>query len=328
MTGVVLELAIAAVGLCCPVGLTAPTACAAMRAGISRFDELDYVDEGGEPLYGARVSVIEDARADRRCAALLSCALTDLRRGAWAELVERCPAILVTAGNRPRIERALIEVMPCPPIAIVRGGPGVDLVALEQAAALLRADRAKHVLVCAADSSVNARALLSLREHGRLRADGNPQGVLPGEAAACLLLERATSTGMSSVVSLGVAHELATLDNNLALRATGLSEAMRQALAAANCELHDVDWRLANHGDEHFFVKEHSLALARLLERPKAALPLWQPSELIGDVGVAAGLTQIIWATQAWARAYAPGRTVLCACSDPEGRRSAVVVRR
>jgi 3-oxoacyl-[acyl-carrier-protein] synthase-1 len=218
--------------------------------------------------------------------------------------------------------------MPKPPISIVRGGPGADLLALEQAAALLDAGRASQVLICAVDSSINARALHCLREAGRLRTSSNPHGVIPGEAAACLLVERGGSgTAGMSVVSLGVGLEPATLSNDVPVRAEGLSGALRRALEAANCRLDDVDWRLANHGDEGFFVKEHSLALARLLEAPKPALPLWQPAEFIGDLGVAAGLTQIIWATQAWVRGYAPGRTAMCICSDPEGPRIAALVR-
>jgi 3-oxoacyl-[acyl-carrier-protein] synthase-1 len=328
MRGVVIDLQIAGVGLYCPVGLTAQTACAAMRAGLSRFEELDYVDQHGELLYGSRVPVIEDSLAHRRCAALLSGALANLLRDVDPQVVACCPSVLATGPHRPRTERALVEVMPNPPVAIVRGGPGADLLALEQAAPLLGADRgARHVLICAADSSINARALHRLRESGRLRSSSNPHGVLPGEAAACVLVERASTGGAIRVVSLGVADEPATLGNDAPLRAEGLSNALRRALEAANCELNDVDWRLANHGDEGFFVKEHSMALARLLAVPKAALPLWQPAEFVGDLGVAAGLTQIIWATQAWARGYAPGRTALCICSDPEGPRTAVLVR-
>jgi 3-oxoacyl-[acyl-carrier-protein] synthase I len=144
-----------------------------------------------------------------------------------------------------------------------------------------------------------------------------------------LLVERARADAPAiTLASLGVAVDPATLANDVPVRAQGLTTAIHDALANAGIDMAAVDWRLVNHGDEGMFVKEQDLALARLLTTPKPSLPLWQPAEYIGEVGVAGGLTQIIWTTQAWARGYAPGPTALCMGSDPAGPRAAVVVRR
>lgn len=42
---------IRAAGMACPVGLTAATACAAMRAGISRFGETEYLGNDASPSW-------------------------------------------------------------------------------------------------------------------------------------------------------------------------------------------------------------------------------------------------------------------------------------
>jgi 3-oxoacyl-[acyl-carrier-protein] synthase-1 len=301
-----------------------------MRAGISVFEELDFVDHRGEPLYGSFVRAIASSLPWERSAALLDGALADIER--WCpepKALDHVPTILVTRGGRqPKTERALLEVLPSVPVEIVRGGPTAGLEALGRAATLLAEGRGTKVLICAVESTICGQQLHALRAAGRLRGPDNPHGVLPGEAAACLLVERARpGTGPASIlVSLGVGVDAATFSNDIPIRAEGLTLAVRTALEIAGLDMFAVDWRLANHGDEGMFVKEQDLVLARLLETPKLAMPLWQPAEFIGELGVAAGLTQIIWALQAQARDYAPGPTALCICSDPAGRRAVVVI--
>jgi hypothetical protein len=47
---------ITSTGMVCAVGLNAAAACAAMRAGIVRFEELPYYHTEGEPIIGAMVA--------------------------------------------------------------------------------------------------------------------------------------------------------------------------------------------------------------------------------------------------------------------------------
>jgi len=62
---------IIATGMLSPVGLTAASACAAKRAGISAFEDLP-VEYRGEPIVGTVVPGIEPGvRPDRRLAELL-----------------------------------------------------------------------------------------------------------------------------------------------------------------------------------------------------------------------------------------------------------------
>jgi 3-oxoacyl-[acyl-carrier-protein] synthase-1 len=327
VSGVALDLSIVGQGLCCPVGVTAPSACIAMSAGITAFEELDYVDERSEPIYGARLALVEEGRPELRCAELLRRALRHVRPAMTQQELATLPMILVTSRIHPGLGAALAKAMPRPLVANLVGGPGTDLLALHEAAAWLAASGERRIVVCAVDCLTTARSLRNLRETGRLRTSTNPQGVMPGEAAACLVLERGAKDAAGTIVALGVGDEPATFDNDEPMRALGLSEAMRAALAAGGCTLHDVDWRLTNVGDEWLFVKEQSLALARLLDSPKSKFPLWQHAEFIGELGVASGLVQIMWAAHEWARGTAPGERALCMCSDPEGPRSAVLVR-
>ncbi|NVB36551.1 hypothetical protein G6O69_01815 [Pseudenhygromyxa sp. WMMC2535] len=211
--------------------------------------------------------------------------------------------------------------------ATMRGGSPTAFDALPAAARWI-AEGAPHVLLCAVDCQLGALELQALRQSRRLREPGNPHGIIPGEAAACLLVSAFDAhRGGLEIASHGAAHEVATLLNDAPVRGLGLTEAIRSALVSARVDMDHVGWRLVDHADETMFVKEHDMALARLLRAPRSDVPTWQPAAFIGDVGAASGLVEIIWAMQAWARGYAPGRVALCTCSDPSGPRAAVVVR-
>src|SRR5438067_9658402 len=66
------------VGMVCSVGLSAPAACAAMRAGIAKFDELPYTNQSYQPVVGAAVPGLDFAlKRSQRLVDMLALALTD-----------------------------------------------------------------------------------------------------------------------------------------------------------------------------------------------------------------------------------------------------------
>src|SRR6185436_2452170 len=64
--------------------------------------------------------------------------------------------------------------------------------AVEQARVLIDGKKADGVVVAAADSLLNGPALAWLETQGRLKTELNPDGIIPGEAAAALWLQAAT----------------------------------------------------------------------------------------------------------------------------------------
>lgn len=221
-----LNLALTGVGLHCPLGPTAAAACAAMRARLNRFEDLAFTDQAPYAYVGSFVPEITDPLPSRRAAALLDGALLDLTQS-WPDpsLIRRIPTVLAIPDFGIHFARTVIDRLPTRPGTILRGGNTIGLELLEAAARLLD-QGTSHVLVCAADSRVTGRGLLALREAGRLRGQSTPQGVIPGEAAACLLVERARP-GMIHLAALGLGTEPATFANDLPLRVEGLTTAWR-----------------------------------------------------------------------------------------------------
>jgi 3-oxoacyl-[acyl-carrier-protein] synthase-1 len=178
-------------------------------------------------------------------------------------------------------------------------------------------------LVCAVDSYLNASTLYWLDAHDRLKRASHSDGLIPGEAAAVVLLQRAPVRDGVKVQGLGFGQEAAPVLSTDPLLGRGLAQAAGGALSEAQWGFHDLDFRLADVTGESYGFREHTLAEARLVTRVrKEPQPLWHAAEFIGDPGAAAGLVQLAWLTHAITRGYAPGPRALCFASALAGRRA------
>jgi 3-oxoacyl-[acyl-carrier-protein] synthase-1 len=333
---VTLGLGVAALGLACPLGLSARAACVAIRAGINARQELPYTDAQGEPLIGAMLERIAPHQPRRHRWLALTCyALFDMLGERMAEFLAQVPLVLVlpdpeaaTPQGIEQLRRDLAAQLDVelPPrfFHVVVGGASAGLRALANARTLLAT--APACIVLAADSLVDARTLLALQQRRRLVTSTQPDGLHPGEAAACVLLQPAPRPSWGSVVGLGVGHEPASFDNDIPLRAEGLVQATRAALVEAGLALHDLDFRMCDATGESFVFKEHALLPARLLRRRKETFPLWLSAAMLGHVGTAAGLCGLVITLDACARGHAPGQRALLLASGDEGERAAAVV--
>lgn len=230
-----------------------------------------------------------------------------------------------------RVERRLERRFHSGLSRVLTGGSAAGFQALEAARKVLGERRATACLVCAVDSFLNARSLLWLEEHGRLKTERNADGVIPGEAAACVRVELragASRQSLATIEGLGFAREMATVFNEEPLRADGLVKAGRAALEEAGLRMEDVELRLSDVSGELYGFKEQTLALTRLLRVKRESLPLWLCAESLGEVGAAASLCQLVRVAQAWQRGYAPGARAMCFASSVSGERAVAVVRR
>lgn len=328
-------------GMACPVGLMAVTACAAMRAGISRRVELPYLDDDGEPIYGSWLARLP-ARASRhqRWSQLLAHALRDLHDDphglASSAPPRRLPLVVALPDAAPRTgptrEALVAEAMqsagwtPDPKeLHVVPGGSLAGVLALERARALLAAGH-PAVIVCAADSWVTPGVLLELQRAHRLLGPQQADGVVPGEAAAGVVVSASGHGALGAIRGIGLAHEPASIGNDVPLRALGATEAARRALAQAGRSMHDMDLRISDAAGESYEFKEQALAVTKLLRRRKERFPLWLPAASLGHVGAAAGLCGVVWALVAMRRGHAPGLRAIAWASDGRSERGALVL--
>jgi len=332
-------------GMVCSVGLSAASACAAMRAGIANLVELPYHDNQGEPIIGAAVPGVPfDLKRGERLVELLSKAIIDCLNDRPAEPLDKIPLLVGLAepdrpgggaGQAPTIIRQIqdklnIQFHPSLSRTFPKGHiSGFE--ALGCARELFNTGSISSCLVCGVDSYLNASSLLWLDQHWRLKTAENSDGVIPGEAAAANLIHREVKKNAESItklIGLGFAHEPAHVLAEEPLLGLGLAEAACKALSQAGLQMHEVDFRVSDVTGESYGFKEQALALGRLMRVRREESPLWHCADSIGDTGAAVGICEVVMGKYAFAKNYAPGNRVLCYAGSVSGARGSAIIQR
>lgn len=332
---------IGATGMVCSVGLNAAAACAAMRAGISGFDELPYWDKKIMPVVGAAVPCLgRELQFGPRLVRMLVMALRDCLSKTPNLPLQKVPLVVCLAeSGRPgawsdqsiilQAQEELGTTFHPHLSSVISRGHTAGFNGLQTARKLLNAHTVPGCLVCGVDSYINASSLFWLDQHWRLKREDHIDGVIPGEAAAAVYVQgRATQETAAEVIGLGFGYENSSVLTEEPLLGLGLAEACRQALAEAGLGFHDLDFRLSDVTGENYGFREHVLAEARLARVVRSqSQPLWHPVESIGDTGAAAGIIQLVMASAAWTKGYAPGKYAACFTSSVPGKRAVALLR-
>jgi len=246
------------VGARTPVGDGTAESYASMRAGIARFQpterhlcqSADPMDPNMESPAVAEVAGIDPrAQGEERLLQLALPALGEALRSSGLRRAELEAASLHLAlpdharagsvSDPARFGRELLRraALPAPveQTASLEGHSGFAA-ALE--VALARLDRRDEgpAIVVTVDSLVERGVLRALDAQGRLKCTRSPEGVIPGEAAAVVVLRtaigpagRAGAGARATVLALGRAEEPAPFGSDRACTGTGLTAALRAA---------------------------------------------------------------------------------------------------
>jgi 3-oxoacyl-[acyl-carrier-protein] synthase-1 len=221
------------------------------------------------------------------------------------------------------IEQAL-GVRFAPASAVIAQGRVSVAIALAQARKLIHEHNAPQVIIAAADSLLSWPTLGVLEREQRLLTEHNSNGFMPGEGGGALLVGRPQGKGEMLCAGIGFGIEKAHIDSGEPLRADGLTAAIKDALADAGCEMHDIDFRITDLSGEQYYFKEAALALSRTLRRGRETFDLWHPAESIGESGAVSGIVCLAIARMASVKGYAPGRGVLMHFANDGGHRVAI----
>ena len=333
------NIAIQRTGLVTSVGLSAPAACAAFRAKLTNPSETRFIDSGGEWIMAHQVPLDQPWRGLSKLAKMAAMAIEEALDGVpkkdWAEL----PLILCVAenerpGRQEGLNEQLFELIQAElgahfsaQSAIVAHGRVAVAVALSQARGLMQGSKLPRVLVAATDSLLSWPTLSHYEQEDRLLTARNSNGFMPGEAAGALLLGQPSGqAGELLCTGIGFAREPAPIDSEEPLRAEGLSQAIKAALADAGCQMHDIDFRITDISGEQYYFKEASLALSRTLRVRKEEFDIWHPAECTGEVGAASGVTILSTAVAACAKQYTKGSRILVHMANDGGQRAALTL--
>jgi 3-oxoacyl-[acyl-carrier-protein] synthase I len=333
-----------------PVGVTAETTAAAIRAGVSRvLGHPTMVDPEGEPLNSACDQTLPAAQlgVDR---------LIELAR---KTLLNLCEKLAPSGASIPHVHffLALPELRPGLNVADTRrlldalGAqtvPGVKklslqsegeghaggLTGLRKAIHDIEQDKAEVCIVGGVDGYLHADTIEWLDRDRRLARAGVRGGFPPGEAAAMIALssERMRRQlglpALAQVAAVACAQEVRDENAPEGLLGEALTEAYSQVAQRLRRPEERFDDVYSDINDERPRTTDYGFALLRAGELFRDGTNYVTPVAQVGDVGAATAPLNIILAIRAWARGYATGPNALVSAASWNGLRCAALLQK
>lgn len=186
---------------------------------------------------------------------------------------------------------------------------------LQQAAEVLAAGQCELALVGGVDCMTGPEMLRWHSAQGRLKSPAQPVGLMPGEAAALLLLVCPTLPNQGGLGSDGPAAKLCAVAQHDGPTSQWAHDAPRgEGLSAVVAQVYGEraapPWLVADHNGEEFRAAEWGVAWVRLSARFEAfrAASIWLPAVSLGDCGVAAAAVALCIMVRAFERGYTPAQ--------------------
>jgi len=182
-------------------------------------------------------------------------------------------------------------------------------------------------MICGVDSYLTTLSIAHYLAERRLLTPDNPNGFIPGEAAAAVLCTRPGGGGTLRLVGLGLAREPAHIYNaaDQPLRGDGMTSAYRAALDETGIRLNQIGYRLSDLIGEQYWFQQAALASMRLLRGLHDFQDLRSPAEALGNVGAATVPLMIGMASEAADKKYAAGNPALVESSNNVGACAAAI---
>ncbi|MCP3168885.1 hypothetical protein [Myxococcus qinghaiensis] len=376
-------IAITGLGMVSALGSDVISSCAAARAGLTRWSELDLVISDEDtlepvPLKGHEVtSLCWGFQGYARWLRLADAALRDLLDysglerdtaegtgihvqlpGDWMQevhlqgsLIDQFPEkerpqvhedlVAERAEWRAHVTRRLIpellslSAFPIAPShrAYTFGGAATFTSALLSATAAIQSRAVDRCIVGGIDSWVDEEALRCAFELGLLRTPNRAVGRYPGEAAAFILLERASAARSRGARIEGFLGQVASHSEGghrfSGKSSTGLAlfEAISACFPAGAPAQGDIGLSIVNLNGDEPRAREYGHTLVRL---QASGLPTpdqrWYVPASFGELGAATGAAAVCLGVRGFARRYARSARILVALLDDEPSRGAFVL--
>lgn len=208
--------------------------------------------------------------------------------------------------------------------------------ALVDAAKALREDACERCLIGGIDTFADPDVLDALDRDFRLKGKRSPDGYVPGEAAAFLVVERedrARARGaapLATIETVALAEEPHPLGDKKPSTAEGLSEVVRSAAKRAPADRKGQlpAWVLSDQNGERHRAREWAIVMTRANRLFDGDVRLWHPADCLGDSGPASLPLLVALALVAWRNDRAPLDSALVLASSDGPARAGVLLRR
>lgn len=353
------------------LGCDALTSCAAARAGLVRPMVLENYrmrsNEDGreEPVIGHPVSLLTSGyEGNARLCRLIQGSLMDLMaqnsKSPWLGRTHRFYLALPNhlsihshqdslknPTNLPPKNQGYLESLAktvnqaiefsnwngdCSVGHISTNGRIAALETIQVAAADLAAGTVELAIILAVDSLLDEETLTWLHQSGRLKCDGAPSGLQPGEAGAALLLRLESDADKNNLSSIKLRTPVINnngteFDSDQPLNGEGLADALSQVGQKHKLQQNRI-WIVSDHNGEYDRATEwgHALLRMRALNQAYAEPIFWYPAAWFGDTNVASLLLAACSVSRAFERRYAVMDTAIIATTSNGKERGAFLL--
>ncbi|MCY1047538.1 hypothetical protein OV208_39935 [Corallococcus sp. bb12-1] len=352
-----MRLALTGMGMLSTLGDDVVSSCAALRCGMARPAPLRFdvysedEEEGVARVVGHPLQGLTNGFEGLGLYTLMAAhALGDLVRYAGLDRGDRAfwsATAVFLCLSRPRMEElgpvfeallgerlvpAVLAELELPGVAgpgrRFMSGHGSVLEAVHVAGQVLHEGRVKRVIVLAVDSLVGGDDVMWLAQRGMLKTPERPVGLMPGQAAAALLLEGETEArrrGARMEAFIDAVHVGMEPDNRERRSSgsgLGLAEVLTRTLGGRRVVLDaygDLNGQDAR-------AREWGSALVRLSGTHDLPTAPRCPALSLGDTGAASGAIAISAAARSFVRGYARGTEVLVWSSSDTGEVASALV--
>jgi len=343
-------LVVTGIGAVSPVGNDVTESCASERAEICGFAEHPYFNpitpdpkwDPKEPFTAALQPAIDHRlQAPERLLHLAGAALRNLVKRARLKRgdLDRTALMFALPRGDEVVARWRLEHDFAPELLRRMGWSDCHVAAVEQsghvgvfrlvaeAQRLLAEGQFRSAVIVGVDSYHSIARLRLLDGMYRLRSERAPDGFLPGEAAAAVLVEAkgANRLPLAALGTPGFGEEPRPLEATpkLSSSANGLADAIS---AAVDDPTSWPPWIFSDLNGESYRAFEWALLATRHANQVETMLPLEHPAECFGDVGAASGGMLLACAVHGFARGYAPAKKALLWTASDDTNRAALQI--
>jgi len=196
--------------------------------------------------------------------------------------------------------------------------------AIRAAATALEGGTATACLLLSVDSLLDDETLDALFASDLLRTPDNANGIIPGEAAVAMLLEKRPADGGTPMATI----DDASLEAPGAADPSPHEEARRLATTVARCHPSSdevVHFSADVNGDVR---RASEWGYAQVLAGWPRRMTHAFPASSFGDTGCAAGAVATATVVHDWIRGANPSRTAIVTLSEPAGPKAAIRLSR
>lgn len=334
------DLAVQNCGMVTSVGLSAPSSCAAIRCGLTNFEQTRFMDGSGQWITAAEVALENPWRGHAKLVHMAAKAIQETISDLSEEDIRKTILLLCLAEeSRPgripglnhnllqEVQKAVGRQFHSKSMVVANGRVGGGQ-AIEIAMSAISTGQCSYGLVVGTDTFLVAATLEGYEKENRILTENNSDGFIPGEAGAAVLLAPVRMAKSASIIitGCGFSREKAHIRSEEPLRGDGMAEAIKNAISMSGKDLADLGYRICDISGEQYYFKEAAIALLRVLRERKEEFDIWHPAECIGETGAAIVPVVLSVASDAVNKGYSKGRGILCHFANDDGQRAAIIV--